>query len=63
MRGGGWQPIFDAESKNAKIPNSYVQGGLVGGWGDGIQLLMLITKMLKSHIPMSRVGWWVGGCQ
>ena len=21
--GEGWQPIFDAESKNAKIPNSH----------------------------------------
>ena len=28
---GGWQPIFDAESKFAKIPNSHVQGG----WGKG----------------------------
>ena len=24
---GGWQPTFDAESKNAKIPNSHLAGG------------------------------------
>ena len=27
--GGGWQPTFDAESKNAKIPNSHC----CRGWG------------------------------
>ena len=37
-------------------------GGWVGvGWGGvGSQLLMLSPKMLKSQIPMSRVGRWVG---
>ena len=30
-RVGDWWPTFDAESKNAKIPNSYFQGGGVGG--------------------------------
>ena len=35
---GGWQPTFDAESKNAKIPNSHFHR-----WDRGIesQLLML----------------------
>ena len=31
MVGGVWQSTFDAESKNAKIPNSHVWWG--GGWG------------------------------
>ena len=44
--GEGWQPTFDAESKNPKIPNSHCcRGGWVGG-----QLLMLSPKMLKSQI-------------
>ena len=42
---GGWWPTFDAESKNAKIPNSHFSGG-----GGGGQLLMLSPKMLKSQI-------------
>ena len=35
----------------------------MGRWGGGVgsQLLMLSQKMLKSQIPMSRVGRWVGG--
>ena len=24
---GGWQPTFDAQSRNAKIPNSHLQVG------------------------------------
>ena len=31
---GGWQPTFDAESRNAKIPNFHLQGGEVGGGRD-----------------------------
>ena len=41
---GGWQPAFDAESKNPKIPNSHFCRGV------GSQLLMLSPKMLKSQI-------------
>ena len=45
--GEGWWPTFDAESKNAKIPNSHFHR-----WERGIesQLLMLSPEMLKSQI-------------
>ena len=33
-------------------------GGLVE---TNFQLLMLSSNLLKSKIPMLRVGWWVGG--
>ena len=50
--GGGSQfPIFDAESKFAKIPDSHVgRGELVE---INFQLLMLSQNLLKSQIPMS----------
>ena len=47
---------FDVEFIFAKIQNSYVEGG----WG-GSQNLMLSSNLLKSKIPMLRVGW-SGGC-
>ena len=54
---GGWQPTFDGESKNAKIPNSHFHR-----WDRGIEtkLLMLSPKMLKSqiHIFTGVDGWW-----
>ena len=54
LRGGlGGFTEFDAEFKFAKIQNSYVEGG--GGRG-GLQNLMLISNLLKSKIPMLRVG-------
>ena len=61
---GGWGrvmetkfPTFDPEFKFAKIQNSHVEGG----WGEGLmetnfQLLMLSSNLLKSKIPMLRVG-------
>ena len=56
-RGGGNQfPTFDAESKFAKIPNSHVQGRGEGLVETNFQLLMLSPNLLKSQIPMSRVG-------
>ena len=39
---------FDVEFKFAKIQNSYVEGGS--------QNLMLSSNLLKSKIPMLRVG-------
>ena len=51
---GGWRPIFDAEFKNAKIPNFHLHWVMGAGWGGG-QFLMLSPKMLKSQIPMSRL--------
>ena len=43
---------FDAEFKFAKIQNSHVEGGREGGlWN-----LMLSSNLLKSKIPMLRVG-------
>ena len=50
--GGGGVAEFDAEFKFAKIQNSYVEGGWVGGWG-GSQNLMLSSNLLKSKIPIS----------
>ena len=51
----GWRSTFDAESRNAKIPNSHFHR-----WKRGIesQLLMLSPKMLKSliHIFAGRGG-------
>ena len=49
--GAGGFAEFDAEFKFAKIQNSYVEGG----WG-GSQNLMLSSNLLKSKIPMLRVG-------
>ena len=60
--GGGWGGLqnllveFDAEFKFAKIQNSHVEGGWGGSWN-----LMLSSNLLKSKIPMLRVGGWVGG--
>ena len=51
--GGSWE--FDAEFKFAKIQNSYVDGGWVGG-GRGLRNLMLSSNLLKFKIPMLRVG-------
>ena len=48
---------FDAEFKFAKIQNSHVEGGGRGG----SQNLMLSSNLLKSKIPMLRVGGWGGG--
>ena len=47
----GWQPTFDAESRNAKIPNSNLGRG-VEGRVVGDQLLMLSPEILTSQIPM-----------
>ena len=55
--GGGWFTEFDVEFKFAKIQNSYVEGGWVGG---GLWNLMLSSNLLKSKIPMLRVGGWGG---
>ena len=54
--GEGWQPTFDAESINAKIPHSHFFTGRVG-----CQLLMLSTEMLKSQIYIFVGGGGVGG--
>ena len=48
--GGSWN--FDAEFKFAKIQNSHVEGGGRGAHG----ILMLSLNLLKSKIPMLRVG-------
>ena len=53
LRVGGRFVEFDAEFKFAKIQNSYVEGGWAGG---GSQNLMLSSNLLKSKIPMLRVG-------
>ena len=53
VEGGGLVEI-DAELKFAKIHNSHVEGGWVGGWGSW--KLMLSSNLLKSTIPMLRVG-------
>ena len=48
-------PTFDAEFKFTKIQNCHVEGG----WGlveTNFQLLMLSSNLLKSKIPMLRVG-------
>ena len=61
MLRGGWWVVgfteFDVEFKFAKIQNSYVEGQWVGGWW-GSQNLMLSSNLLKSKIPMLRVGGW-----
>ena len=44
---------FDAKFKFAKIQNSHVEGGRRGG---GSWNLMLGPNLLKSKIPMLRVG-------
>ena len=58
-------PTFDAEFKFAKIQNSHVEGGWVGRWGGiggtNFQLLMLSQNLLKSKIPVLRVGGGGGG--
>ena len=66
LRVGGWGGgvggnqfrTFDAEFKFAKIQNSHVEGGWVGGGlvETNFQLLMLSSNLLKSKIPMLRVG-------
>ena len=56
--GGGGFAEFDAEFKFAKIQNFYVEGGWGGGGGS--QNLMLSSNLLKSKIPMLRVGGWGG---
>ena len=48
---------FDVEFKFAKIQNSYVEGGWVGG----LLNLMLSSNLLKSKIPMLRVGGCIRG--
>ena len=57
--GGGQLTEFDAEFKFAKIQNSHVEGGWESGGGS--QNLMLSSNLLKSKIPMLRVGGWLGG--
>ena len=59
---GNQFPTFDPEFKFPKIQNSHVEGGWVGGgvMETNFQLLMLSTNLLKSKIPMLRVGGWVG---
>ena len=52
---GSWK--FHAEFKFAKIQNSHVEGGR-GGMARGN--LMLSSNLLKSKIPMLRVGGWGG---
>ena len=47
MGGGLWN--FDSEFKFAKIQNSHVEGGAHGN-------LMLSSNLLKSKIPILRVG-------
>ena len=56
LRVGGWGGFteFDVEFKFAKIQNSYVEGGWVGGRGS--RNLMLSSNLLKSKIPMLRGG-------
>ena len=64
VKGGNQFPTFDAEFKFAKIQNSHVEGGWVAGGrvgGTNFQFLMQSLNLLKSKIPMSRVGggcWW-----
>ena len=59
MRGLGGFMEFDAEFKFAKIQNSHVEGRWEGGGGS--RNLMLSSYLLKSKIPMLRVGERVGG--
>ena len=54
--GGGGLTEIDAEFKFAKIQNSYIEGGGRGA----SQKLMLSSNLLKSKIPMLRVGGWGG---
>ena len=56
--GGGGFAEFDAEFKFAKIQNSYVEGGWVGG---GSRNLMLSSNLLKSKIQNSYVEGGLGG--
>ena len=59
---GGYQfSTFDAESKFAKIQNSYVERGWGGLVNTNFQLLMLSPNWLKSKFPMYRGGGCVGG--
>ena len=53
--GGSWK--FDAEFKFAQIQNSHVESGR-GRVAHGN--LMLSSNLLKSKIPMLRVGGWGG---
>ena len=60
---GNQFPTFDAEFKFAKIPNSHVEGAGGGSVETNFQLLMLSSNLLKSKIPMFRVGGGVNGNQ
>ena len=65
MAGGGWQPTFDAESKNAKTKIHIFTGGWLGWWvdGDGWQPTFdAESKNAKiQKFTFSQVGGW--GCQ
>ena len=63
---GGWggggavqKLLFDAESKNHKIPNSHYGGG--GGGVSKNYFLMLSPKIIKSQIPIMVGGGGGGG--
>ena len=47
--GGSWN--FNAEFKFAKIQNTHVEG-----WGGACGILILNSNLLKSKIPMLRLG-------
>ena len=60
MVGGVQKLLFDAESKNHKIPNSHYGGGGEGG-GSVTELLMLSPKIIKSQkhtLPL-----WTPNCK
>ena len=65
LREGGVFAKFNAEFKFAKIQYSHIEGGWggMGGWvrGQGSWNLMLSSNLLKSKIPMLRVGGVGGG--
>ena len=60
--GRGWQPTFDAESKNAKIQNSYFHKwvGEGGGWGwwPMFDAESKNAKIQNSHFHRWVSGWW-----
>ena len=53
---GNQFPTFDAEFKFAKIQHYHVEGEGRGLVETNFQLLMLSSNLLKSNIPMLRVG-------
>ena len=53
---GNQFPTFHAEFKFAKIQHYHVEGGGRGLVESNFQLLMLSSNLLKSNIPMLRVG-------